>query len=84
MAYNNTSISATYVPSTGIQPNLVYGIGALVAGALTVTVPGNRQVITAWAQSHTTNRAYVSATSGATLTVTGTSTDNVAWFAIVK
>lgn len=84
MAYNNTSISATYVPSTGVQPNLVYGIGALVGAALTVTMPGNRQVITAWAQSHTSNAAYVSATSGATLTVTGTGTDTVAWFAIVK
>lgn len=84
MAFNNTSISATYLPSTGVQPNLVYGIGALTTGALTVTVPGNRQVITAWAQSQTSSAAYVSATSGATLTVTGNSTDTVAWFAIVK
>lgn len=84
MAFNNTSISATYLPSTGVQPNLVYGIGALSGGALTVTVPGNRQVITAWAQSQTSSAAYVSATSGATLTVTGNSTDTVAWFAIVK
>lgn len=84
MAYNQTAISATYLPSTGIQPNLVYGIGTLVAGELTVTVPGNRQVITAWAQAQTGNAAYVSATSGATLTITGTSTDVVTWYAIVK
>lgn len=84
MAYNNTALSAAYLPVNGVQPNLVYGIGTLSGGALTVTTPGNRQVITAWAQSQTSNAAYVSATSGATLTVTGTSTDVVCWFAIVK
>ena len=84
MAYNQTALSARYLPSTGIQPNLVYGIGTLSGGALTVTTPGNREVITAWAEAQTANAAYVSATSGATLTITGTSTDVVTWYAIVK
>lgn len=84
MAFNQSAVNPTYLPSTGVQPNLVYGVGALVGGALTVTMPGGRQVITAWAQAQTANAAYVSATSGATLTVTGTSTDVVTWFAIVK
>lgn len=84
MAYNNTSLNPAYLPVNGVQPNLVYGIAALSGGTVTVTVPGNRQVITGWAQAQTANAAYVSATSGATLTVTGTGTDAVAWFAIVK
>jgi hypothetical protein len=84
MAFNNTSLTAQYVESTGVQPRLMHGIGTLVAGALTVTIPGIRTVVNAWAQSQTANAAYVSATSGASLTVTGTGTDVVAWFAIVK
>ena len=84
MAYNQTAISATYLPVHGVQPNLVYGIGTLSGGTLTVTVPGNRQVITAWAQAQTANAAYVSATAGATLTITGTTSDVVTWYAIVK
>lgn len=84
MAYNNTSLSAAYLPVNGVQPSLVYGIATLGSGTATVTVPGNRQVITAWAQAQTSNAAYVSATSGATLTLSGTGSDAVAWFAIVK
>ena len=84
MAFNNTSLSGRYLPVNGVQPNLVYGISALSGGSATVTVPGNRQVISAWAQSQTSNAARVSATDGATLTLSGTGTDAVAWFAIVK
>jgi len=84
MAYNNTALNPTYLPVTGVQPNLVYGIATLSGGTVTVTMLGNRQVITAWAQAQTANAAYVSATSGATLTVTGTGTDVVTWYAIVK
>lgn len=84
MAFNHTSISGTYLGVEGVQPRLVYGIAALDSGALTVTVPGNRRVITAWAESQTANAARVSATSGATLSLAGTGTDAVAWFALVK
>ena len=83
MAFNNTSISSRYLEVLGSQPKLVYGIGTLVAGTLDVTVKGGRTVVTAWAESQTANAARVSATSGGTLTLTGTSTDVVAWFAIV-
>lgn len=83
MAYNQTAISARYLETLGVQAKLVYGIGTLSGGTLTVTVPAGRTVVTAWAQAQTANAAYVSATSGSTLTVTGTSTDVVAWFAIV-
>jgi hypothetical protein len=84
MAFNQSAYAATYLPSTGIQPNIVFGIVALDSGAITVTVPGNRQVITAWAESQTANAARVSATAGATLSLAGTSSDLVAWFAVVK
>lgn len=84
MAFNNTSLSGRYLPVNGVQPNMVYGISALSGGTATITVPGNRQVISAWAESQTSNAARVSDTTGATLTLTGTGSDVVAWFAIVK
>ena len=84
MAFNQSAVSPTYLPSTGVQPNLVYGVGALVSGSLVVTMPGNRTVITAMAHSQTANAARVSDTTGATLTISGTGTDVVTWFAIVK
>ena len=83
MAYNQTSIAARYLEHLGVQAKLVYGIGTLSSGTLTVTVPGGRTVVTAWAQAQTANAAYVSATSGGTLTVTGTASDVVTWYAIV-
>jgi hypothetical protein len=84
VAFNNTSLNAQYIESTGIQPRLMFGITALSAGTKVVTIPGIRTVVTAWAESQTANAARVSDTTGATLTLTGTGTDNVAWFAIVK
>lgn len=83
MAFNQTSLSARYLEVLGHQPKLVYGIGTLSGGTLDVTVKGGRTVVTAWAASQTSNAARVSATSGGTLTLTGTGTDTVAWFAIV-
>ena len=84
MAYNYTSLNPSYIASIGVQPRLLHGIGTLVGGALTVTLPPGTIVLNAWAQAQTANAAYVSATSANTLTVTGTSTDVVAWFAIIK
>lgn len=84
MAFNQGAYNGTYLASNGVQPNLVHGQAALDSGAVTVTVPGNRQVITAWAESQTANAARVSATAGATLSLAGTGSDVVAWFAIVK
>ncbi len=83
MAFNNTSISSRYLEVLGSQPKLVYGIGALSGGTLVVTVKGGVKVVTAWAESQTANAARVSDTTGSTLTLTGTGTDTVAWFAIV-
>jgi hypothetical protein len=83
MAFNNTSLSARYLPVFGSQPTLVFGIGTLSGGTLVVTVPAGRKVVSAWAESQTANAARVSDTTGSTLTLTGTSTDAVAWFAIV-
>lgn len=84
MAYNNTSLSARYVGHIGVQTRLMHGIATLSGGAVTVTCPGVTTIENAWAQAQTSNAAYVSATSANTLTVTGTGTDVVAWFAIVK
>ena len=84
MAFNQSSVGATYVPVNGVQPNIVYGVVALSSGTITVTMPGNREVITAMAHSQTSNAARVSATSGATITITGTGSDIATWFAIVK
>jgi hypothetical protein len=83
MAFNQTSISAKYLEMLGSQPKIVYGISALSGGTATITVPAGRRVVTAWAESQTSNAARVSATDGSTLTLTGTGTDVVAWFAIV-
>lgn len=84
MAFNFTSINPTYIDSVGVQPKLMYGIGTLSGGTLVVTLPPNRTVVTAWAQSQDANAAYVSATSANTLTLTGTGSGVTAWFAIVK
>lgn len=83
MAFNQTSLSARYLEVLGHQPKIVYGIAALSGGAATVTVPAGRKVVTAWAASQTANAARVSDTTGSTLTLTGTGSDVVAWFAIV-
>lgn len=83
MAFNQTSIAGRYVETLGVQTKLVYGIGTLAGGTLVITVPAGRTVVTAWAHAQTANAAYVSATAGGTLTLTGTGTDVVAWFAIV-
>ena len=83
MAFNSTSLSARYLEVLGHQPKIVYGIGTLSGGTLTVTVPAGRRVVSAWAESQTANAARVSATDGSTLTLTGTGSDVVAWFAIV-
>lgn len=83
MAFNQTSLSARYLEVLGSQPKLVYGVSALSGGAATITVPAGRRVVTAWAESQTANAARVSATDGSTLTLTGTGSDVVAWFAIV-
>ena len=83
MPFNNTAINARYLEMLGNQPKLVYGIVALESGTKTVTVPGGRRVVSAWAESQTSNAARVSATDGSTLTLSGTTSDAVAWFAIV-
>ena len=83
MAFNNTAINARYLEMLGNQAKIVYGIVALESGTKVVTVPGGRRVISAWAESQTSNAARVSATDGATLTLSGTTSDAVAWFAIV-
>lgn len=82
MAFNNTSIAARSLEMLGSQPKIQYGIAALSSGTLDVTVRGGRTVVTAWCESQTSNAARVSATSGSVLTLTGTGTDAVAWFAI--
>ncbi len=83
MAFNNTALDPQYLPSFGFQPKIQHGIVALSGGTATVTVKGGRTVVNAWAESQTSNAARVSATSGSTLTLSGTSSDVVAWFAIV-
>ena len=84
MAFNVTSLSPTLIGSIGVQPRLFTGVVTLVGGAATITLPAGYVVRTAWAESQTANAARVSATSANTLTLAGTGTDDVMWFAIVK
>ncbi len=57
------------------------GVVVLDSGSATVTLPRFQRVDTAFASSQTANAARVSATSGATFTITGTGTDIVMWLA---
>lgn len=83
MAFNTSSMSREPVQSTGPVLPFDKGIAVLSGGSATVTT-SFKEVEMAFVSSQTSNAARVSATSGATFTITGTGTDAVAWIAIGK
>lgn len=69
------------VENRGSYSGFAIGLAALSGGTATVTVPSLREVHWAIAQSRSANRAYVSADTGNTFTITGSGSETVAWIA---
>lgn len=83
MAFVYSAATQELLRNIGIFPGLVSGSVVLSGGTATVTIPGARLVKMAIASSQTANAARVSATSGNTFVVTGTSSDQVDYLAVV-
>lgn len=83
MAFNYTVLARKFLNVIGATVPVDYGIVALSGG--TATVKTSLDVVEIGiAQSQTANAARVSATSGRSITITGTGTDAVMWMAIGK
>ena len=81
MAFNKTTITPTIIENVGTYSGFAIGVATLSGGSATVTVPQFRQVHWAIAQSRSANRAYVSADTGNTFTITGSGGETVSWIA---
>ena len=87
MAFNksattfNVDGSPLLIENVGNYSGFAIGVAALSGGTVTVTVPNLKEVHWAIAQSRTANRAYVSADSTNTITITGSGSETVAWIA---